>query len=708
MFRLVNSLIKGKPTLVFNVFSQAGVKPYSAQFELYPMLSLLRQSLTVAVLDELAKVLPAGLGSQLVDQAVWDKVVRATYDFNVSNLFPLQFDWTTLWHSLDGDTYQSNDFVTVVNYYGNQVLGQIVGQVMPVSQSLVSKLTTMLQDLAYNVLDPLAEEYVYTSANCGGSQVVQSAQPFAAIIYQYITPTNASTPVMIPVGIMLGFTPSPSCTGVTGNSVTTLNSYVFAFTFYFVPWTYLNNSAPGSWGGGYLGYNQSIHYIQAVYWGVSNQYSNMLSQLTQFLNQAYLQTYGSGFPYLERTMYYVTPSYPYGSSSPPSSVSSSSPANGASSIYQAIYLAVQAYTSFFQSPYSLPQNTLPSRLGNIYLNSVPSYTVSVVNPNVTVSWIGGGSVYVTFVGAFVATRPGQESQITLTVKLNTAFPTYSVSNNYSAFGLGWAVLQYLSGFNPMTLLEGYLSGGNSLTSINNFMLIPLPITNQFVVYSPDTTDLVGDIFTEINALVSAVSSGSIPVPSSPVMITGNVKLMPAGTVSGNPLYDVYVDVADGLNTPSTKLVLASWTPYSSVPGVVAISNNIVSQTYLRSDYYVVNGEYFYAPLTTTQVSTKLNTPYYLINTGNPISLQVGVVTLSVTALNNNYQVVFQGTTNVTINEEFSYFPQDTLGYYTPTGWVYYTAVTPQSIAPPTKKPNVGVTLASLLILSLAGLVSSKR
>ncbi len=439
----------------------------------------------------------------------------------------------------------------------------------------------------------------------------------------------------------------------------------------------MNNSAPGSWGGGYLGYNQAIHFIQPVYWGVSNQYSNMLNQLQQFLNQAFLERYGSGFPYLERTMYYVTPSYPYGSSSLPSSVTSSNPANGVSSIFQALYMAVQAWTKY-------------------------------VNPNVTVSWIGGGNVYVTFIGAFVATLPGFEGQTKLTVYLNTAFPTYSVTNPHTAFGMGWAVLLYLSGFNPMTLLQSYLNGGGSLTNLNNFMLYSLPITNQFVIYSPDTTDFVGNIFIELDALVSSVSGGSVPVPSSQVMITGNVQLMPAGTVNGNPMYDVYVDVADGLNTPSTKLVFASWTPYNAVPSVVAISNNIVTQSYYRSDYYVVNGQYFYTPLTTTQITTSLNAPYYIINTGNPISLQVGAVTLSVTALNNNFQVLFQGTVNATVNEEFAYYPQDTLGYYTPTGWVYYTAITPQSIAPTTRKPNVGVTLASLLILSLAGLVGSKR
>ncbi len=725
MFRSANQVLTGNPTIVYNIVTKANVTPTNTTYVTYKLFHAFLSAHYASVLDETAKYIPRGFSSNFDDSAVWDKLVRATYPLaSASANFFIRYDLTSLWNTLSGDPYQLNHFLTLATAMNNAISTYIADMVQFV-QAINNSLVEFVQTLAYNVLDAFVyATNISTTVSVGGNLETVPLQPFAGILYRPITP-NQSVPLLVPVGILLGFAPPPNVVGTTqgGSNNPPLNSYVITFAFYFAPWAYTLTGGPSLaqyWQFGAsnpVTGKSAITFVDIVYYGLGNQYSQYASQLESWL---YTQQWYFLWEYSE----YLSMPTP----TPPVNAGTYTGANtvtGVSSVLQMLYLVFQnligsRYLLVPQNPYSsgtINAGYLPSRDGYVAVpnyGNINGFTVSptlvttAVQTNTTPTWIGGGNAYILVFPFFIATAVGHEGQGKVSVTIDSnGYPSYiSWAKVRNAFGLGVLSLFYVhTGANFwFALNQGVNQGVNATNVVNNYLL--QWTTNQFRIYAPDAPDTIGDALLEVMSIIITnnqnITYGSQPVTwSGDVMITGNLKTIPAMTVNSQLYYAMVIDVADGTKSPSLKAVFANSeiTPGNVLQFVTVGTVNTAS--YLVSDAYAVNGDFRYGPIPNSLISTKLNANSYFLNVNNPTVVNQGVASLDVIALDQNYNVLTQGTQEATVNETITYYPQNVLGYYTATGWVYVTTLSTQVISgQKPKSSNAPALLASLLLLAL--------
>lgn len=699
----MSSLLNQLPKTVSSAVSQANVQAFNTSVLGFKLSTTLLYTGVLSAIHDLTRYIPQGQGSMLNDSPFWNRVAK-TFNFTTWSNWDMPFyvDAALFWHVLDGDYYQYNDWLSILTWFVTTLKSTYQSMLVQIIQEFESALIQFLQTWGQSIFDYIVQQLVSSyTLNISGLNAV----PYILLLYVFVTPTSASTPIKIPVAIVLGSmpdifnVPSAACSSLSGNTqVNTplIHAYFWIFgtqpnmssTFY--------QSGLTDYTGTPIGYNYNgttyYYWHKVVYFGYQNSYMSQWGQT--FENWLLTNWYYNGVPWeIAHNPYSAnqglyTNSLAHAFLQVLSSYGIASP-NGPNNSYQ-VYTAIGTLQ---WSPQSLQGSTFTS----------PSSAWSVNFS--TCSNITGANVSFDTIFVYVSTIEG----------------TSVASGSYVSNTSGYALLQMFGSTPYDQWIYGLESGSTTLSNItSSFPSSIIPTLRPIIYDFPEAINNLMIAFGSIqknassllfNGLTTTTIPGnngfpSIIITNPEIEISGNFKKINA-TIGAQNYYGVYIDPGTGMLSNLGKVVYAVAQGYQQIEATpMIVTVNLSTTAVFRPDFYVAETGDF-APISTDVISTPFQAAGWYINVNYAMYIPVGSYILDVIGVDDVNNTVYSGSAVVSVSQPVLYVPNG-YGIYTSTGLVYQVYVPRFVTTPQSAKPNTTVALAGILLLTLIGYFGSLK
>ena len=714
MFRTIQQVLQSSLKTVGSVFQASGVTPTNSHVVGLKVFYPLWYAYGSGVFADISKVVPQGLGSALDDTALWMRLARAFRFVSANFVGVMQMvDVVSLWHALDGDPYQYSHWLSVLQWLALNVEPAMMSQVYSYVKQFETSLIGFLITFGEQVWD-----YIYDDFMSFSMPVVN----FISLIEMVVSPTTSSQLMTVPIGIMLGI-----ITDVWGVSNPSGPFTMVSVTFYFIP---PNVSGYGLYNlgltygvytsSGYepIGYNYNgityKYWAKVVYFGPQNSYLQPYGQyLENFLINEFIGSLGHGIPY---DIFYVS-----GGTSPTGTNIYNFAPNLVSAFLQGVhnFWYQQTYTGSYVSGVAFkgtnfgPYYVAETGVGSIkFQPNTGSGFIALYNVGGSVTiQTSSGSLAVTMYFGSTFFLLGSELVYSSSMPNNIVTPYYGADLMMAFTGTGAFGNYYYQLESGILTLSEFASG----------LFNPTLATIRPIIY--DFLESFGDFYIAMVVLESNIgsarlygvsetvipSTGGMPaliLTAPEVEVSGNVKQVNL-TLGTQNVYGVYIDVGSGLYNALAKAIFTAISTVTPIGGsLYAISTSYSTTAVARPDYYVATEGHF-APISPNDMTSQYTPSGYYLNVNNAVYLNEGTYVLDVTLVDQNNNVIYNGSLSVQAQKPILYVPSG-YGVYTSTGLVY-TEFVPQVLTPvQTSKPSPVLALASLLLLTLIGYFGSMK
>ena len=703
MFSVMSNLLNQVPKTVSSAMAQANVQPFNTSVLGFKLFTPLLYIGVISAIHDLTRVIPQGQGSMLNDGPFWSRLAK-TFNFTTYGNWNMPFyvDAALFWHALDGDYYQYNDWLSILTWFVTTLKSTYQSMLVQVIQQFENALIQFLQTWGELVFDYIVQELVtpYMQSYSGLNPV-----PYILLLYAFVTPTNATTPIKIPVAIVLGSmadifnVPSTVCSQIPAGTIINtviLHSYFWIFgtqpsmssTFYQKGLTDYTGTPIG------YNYNGTTYYYwhKVVYFGYKNSYLSQWGQT--FENWLLSNWYYYGVPW-----------------------------------------------EIAHNPYSANQGLYTNSLAHAYLQVISSYGIAGANgpnnsyvvytANGTIQWVPQAFQGYTFTNPTSAWSVNfstcsnisgvSVSFYTIFVYASTIEGLSASAGSYVTNTAGYALLQMFASTPYDQWIYELESGSTTLSNITkSFPSSIIPTIRPIIYDFPETINNLMVAFGSIQKNASSLtfnglSTTTIPgnngfpsiiITSPEIEISGNFKKINA-TIGAQNYYGIYIDPGTNMYSSLGKVVYSIAQGYQQVEATpVMITVNLSTPAVFRPDFYVaVTGDF--APINPEYMSTPYQAAGWYINTNYAMYIPEGSYIFDVIGVDDVNNTVYNGSAVVTVSQPILYVPNG-YGIYTSTGLVYQVYV-PQFVTPPQSvKPNTTVMLAGILLLTLIGYFGSVK
>lgn len=697
MFSVMSNLLNQVPKTVNSAMAQANVQPFNTSVLGFKLFTPLLYTGVLSAIHDLIKLIPQGQGSMLDDGPFWSRLAK-TFNFTTYANWNMPFyvDAALFWHALDGDYYQYNDWLSILKWFVTTLKSTYQSMLVQIIQQFENALIQFLQTWGENVFDYIVQELVTSwMYNTSGLNPV----PYILLLYAFITPTYATTPIKIPVAIVLGSmpdvfnVPSSACSSMPANTQITsplIHAYFWIFaTQPNMSSTFYQNGLL-DYTGAEIGYNYNgttyYYWHKVVYFGYKNSYMSQWGQT--FENWL-----------LDNWYYYGRP---WEIAYNPYSANEGLYTNSLAHAY------LQVLASYGIAGTNGPNNTYVVYTSVGTIQWAPQSLQGDTFTNPTSAWSINFSTCSNISGASV-------EFYTIFVYASTIEGTSASAGSYVNNTAGYALLQMFASTLYDQWIHGLESGSTTLSDITkNFPSSIIPTIRPIIYDFPETINNLMVAFGSIqkyasslnfNGLTTTTISGnngfpSIIITSPEIEVSGNFKKMNA-TIGAQNYYGVVIDPGTSLFNNLGKVVYSVAEGYQEVeatPELVTVS--LSTPAVFRPDFYVAETGDF-APISPEFISTPFQAAGWYINTNYALYIPEGSYIFDVIGVDEFNDQVYSGSAVVSVSQPILYVPNG-YGVYTSTGLVYQVYV-PQFVTPPSSvKPNTTVMLAGILLLTLIG------